>query len=201
MSRSSRRFGTQIESVERAFQRTVSLHSDRRLGVDDCEHIVGGLFVSAVASFEAYLEHVFVELVLRKSRAAGVAANPRAKFPSGVVLRDHLLDGRSYVDWLPYKEKTVPRAKVYLAEGHPFTSVSNATRGFIKDWHVIRNAIAHRSDHADDAFRKRFVEGQPLLRRERSPSGYLMGVVYDSTTRFENSMLEMKAVPDQLVRR
>jgi hypothetical protein len=71
----------------------------------------------------------------------------------------------------------IPVAELYLADGRPFTDVSDTDRDLLAHTMKIRNAIAHRGTHALGAFR-RDVPGVSSLPANRQFPGPLLRYVY-----------------------
>lgn len=167
------------------------LYAQGVLARRDLERVYEGLYVASVTSFEDYLEARFFEVMLASPAPTGV--HPRAEFKSAAVLRDFVLGGQPFVNWLPFK-RTEQRAQVYLRGARPFHSVTTTEKRQMKDWMTIRHAIAHTSREARYRFEVGVLAGVPLPPRERSPAGYLRSVPRPGTTRFEaiaNQMLAM----------
>src|SRR5262249_37025998 len=109
------------------------------------------------------------------------------------ALRDILLQGAKYLDWLPFHH-TEKRVELYIAKrgqsgncGRPFVELTDGDKSQLKTIVTIRNAIAHSSPHAANEFARTVIGSQPLLPREKTPAGYLRSQVAGSPiqTRFE----------------
>ena len=100
--------------------------------------------------------------------------------------------GRPYLDWLPYKDQTIPRARNYFNDGKPFTLLTPSQESNLDDYCTIRNALAHKSDSARTKF-QRLISGLPLLPHEKSPAGYLRSRPYSMSkqTQYEIAVLEL----------
>jgi hypothetical protein len=60
---------------------------------------------------------------------------------------------------------------------------------------LIRNAIAHSSDHAGSLFENKVLGSQLLLPAEKTPAGYLRGRSTATTqTRFEIYLINLAAI-------
>ncbi|MFN8204569.1 MAG: hypothetical protein U0S48_18590 [Solirubrobacteraceae bacterium] len=148
-----------------------------------------------MTAFEDYLEAAFFEVMLAAPSAAGVVR--RAEFRSAKVLREFVLNGRPYVNWLPYG-RTEERAKIYLRGSRPFHIPTKTDKRQMDDWMVIRHAIAHTSREARRRFERRVLAGVPLPPRERTPAGYLRSTLRPGQTRFENITATMGAIAAKL---
>ena len=80
--------------------------------------------------------------------------------------------GKAYVNWLPYKEHTLKRAKLFFDSGEPFQQLSPLQKNKISEYHIIRNAIAHKSPNSLNHFNN-IIAQLALLPREKTPTGYL----------------------------
>lgn len=168
---------------------------ESRIGRRDLEHVYGTIFLTAVSSFEALLEELFLGLLGRTIRASR-RVRPRAEFRSAIAVREIVFGGRRYVDWLPYTEYTTKRAKLFFAGGHPFTELVQSDLDTLAKIVKIRNALAHSSTYALETFRNEVVGNKPLLLAERSPAGFLRSTlrVAPVQTRYEHFAAELSSV-------
>lgn len=144
----------------------------------DLEGIYSGLFIQATNEFEAFTERLFFAIALGRvsyPRRRGVAA--RLSVRSAAVLRDVLHRGDDYIQWLPYGH-TLGAAEAHLRGGRPFTSLTEAQKQSVKEWSVVRNSLAHHSDHAQRVFERKVIGNRAVPPRERMPRVFLR-----STTR------------------
>lgn len=118
---------------------------------------------------------------------------PRAQFRSRQVLRDFVLGGRPYVNWLPF-DRTMARASAFLRGGRPFSAVNATDLRLMQDWMKTRHAIAHTSAHAERVFLRDVVRGIPLPPRQRTPAGFLRSQLRPGVSRFENVLREMEGI-------
>ena len=118
---------------------------------------------------------------------------------SSAALRDILLQGGKYMDWLPY-DRTERRARLYLKDGKPFSELTDGDRSMVKTITTIRHAIAHRSHHATSEFTRTVTGSQVLLRGERSPAGFLRSEVRagPARNRFEVYVSELARIANTL---
>lgn len=160
------------------------------------------LFLSAHVAVEAFLEELFIGLLID----GGGVTSDRNDVQARVVIRSHRIarelitgPGRKYVDWIPY-DRTMDLAKLYFRGGRPFTDLSPASKQVLARSHVIRNAVAHRSRYSMSQFEKHVIGNTPLPPRERTPAGYLRGLFRASPaqTRFSNLLAQLAAVSREL---
>ncbi len=150
-----------------------NLYAANKIALRDLHSVYEALFIRSVTGFETFLQDQFLAIMngsVAYKKHRKVAARMTAI--SSAALVEILLQGRSYVTWLPY-DQTVNRAYVYMKEGKPFSDVSEADRLTIKKITTIRNAIAHQSQHAISEFEKKVIAGIPLLPQEKKPAGFL----------------------------
>jgi hypothetical protein len=162
------------------------------------------LFLGGFTTFEAFLEEVFLDLlVARRGRADHSLAIPRVTVKAVPIARELVFGlGRKYADWLPF-ERTVDRARMFFRGGRPFATVGVGQRELVDKAHVIRNAIAHQSRYSGEQFEKKIIAGTSLPPRERKPGGYLRGLVSGAPplTRFENYTTALLTLAKELTAR
>ena len=165
----------------------------------DIEQVYLGLFMDCMTSFERLIEDPFVGLMAGRLLLGNTPSRRLITFRSQRDVRPVIFGGRQYVDWIPYNQ-TINRARIFFHNGEPFTMLDTRERNFIEQCSIVRNAIAHKSDHS----RKRFVESvlgnQRLMPRERYPAGYLRGVFRYAPiqTRYEHFAFSMAAITRKL---
>jgi len=164
---------------------------------DDIEHVYSGLFLAAFTAFEALIEDLFFGLlkgtITSKANHRTVSIKPAA-LSNLIVYGD-----RSYIDWLPYKEKTIARAKRFFKNGGIFSTLTKQQILQIREYQVIRNALAHKSQIAQQNFQK-LISPLPLLPTEKTPSGYLRNVpnAAASQTQYEIMIIELQFIANHL---
>lgn len=169
------------------------LHKAKQIALRDLHSVYEALFIRAVTSFEVFLQDQFIATMSGKAaygRARKVSARMTAV--SNAAMMDILLQTRPYVTWLPY-EHTHQRALVYLKDGKPFSEIPNAERQTMEKITIIRNAIAHQSEHAVKKFENKVLSGLILLPQEKKPAGFLRSVLRASPLqrRFEFYVTEL----------
>jgi hypothetical protein len=108
---------------------------------------------------------------------------------------------RNYLDWLPFQEHTIQRAKRFLHEGEPFSLLDDNEKGILKKYHLLRNAVTHKSASAKAKFEA--VIGNPALTpREKTPKGYLRVLTYGpgGLTQYQIAVIELQAIATKLCR-
>ena len=147
-------------------------HAKGDLLKTDIETVYEALFLRAITGFELYLEQLFIDILLGKtahhpSRARALLATSTKSDLIKILNR-----GNDYLAWLPYGN-TESRAHLYLKNGKPFTDLTNGDKSMLADMTRIRNAIAHKSEHANKQFQLKVVANLPLLKSEKRPAGFL----------------------------
>jgi hypothetical protein len=168
------------------------------IDLNDIQHLYAGLYMELFTEFESLLEELFFGLfngtyfsrhytVTRKSRISPVSE-----------IQPIVYGGKAYVNWLPYKENTLKRAKLYFDLGEPFQQLTNPEIQLISNYHILRNAIAHKSPNSLDKFNN-IIAGLPLLPREKTPTGYLRSIPAGiGQNQFQIAVGELKILANKL---
>jgi hypothetical protein len=134
------------------------------------EEVYGAIFLNAVASFEGFLEELFISLLVGKIRKSH--CNVRIKVQSDLVAREVIFRDKRYFSWLPYKN-TKETAEIFFTGGRPFTLLTQDEEEHLNKCSCIRNAIAHQSLHSIDQFKSEILRGLILGPRDRKPKSLL----------------------------
>ena len=150
-----------------------------------------GLFLSAHVAFEGFLEELFLGLLVKdkgvKSRRLTVVA--KVEITSHAMARALVLGpDKEYIDWVPFN-RTIKLAKVFFKDGRPFSKLKQPHKDILFKAHIIRNVIAHKSKHSLKKFRKHIIVSSSISPVERSPAGYLRGVIRITPTQTRFSIL------------
>lgn len=164
----------------------------------DKNQVFAGAYVSYLTFFEAQLEALFVGLITGSHSHPNSAIKATLPMPNRRIAKSMITGGRNYVDWLPYNAHTMKRAPVFLVEGRPFTDLSSVRRSTLDNASVLRNALAHQSDHALRRFEVEFVRGRILPVSQRRPPGYLRGAHSLGRNRLEVQLSELVAIMGEL---
>lgn len=160
----------------------------------DRNQVYAGAYVAYLAFFEQQLEELFIGLLTGKYLHPKNEVRPLVLMPSAKAAKSIITGGRSYVDWLPYDQHTRKRAPAFLLAGEPFYSLSKPDRSSLERASILRNAVAHQSDHSQRRFSKEFTAGKALRSSELQPAGYLRGLHSRQRTRFEIQLQELVVV-------
>lgn len=194
-------FGRKLQRIETSRSQLESLYTRGFLSNTTTTSLYEGLFLSVYVSFEAFLEDLFLGLVVvnrgvRSSRRDVVA---RIDVRSAHVARKLMVSkSKKYVDWLPYSN-TIDLAQKYFRGGRPFTDLTQPERDVLHKSYLIRNAIAHGSDYSIKKFEETVLP-QNVLQHERRPAGFLRGVFRANPrqSRFENYSAELLRISRKL---
>lgn len=184
----------QLNGVRKKMEK---LFINGELDVVDVEEVYAGLFLDIFTEFEALIENLFLGLLSGELYAV---ANPVKKtiFIKPVSkIREVVFAGKPYLDWLPYRECTIPRAKRFFHNGIPFTILNDLQNIDLKRYHLIRNALAHKSDSATKKFEES-IRGLPLLPEEKTPCGYLRSIPHHRQTQYKIAVVNLQVIANTL---
>lgn len=179
-----------LESTRRKIE---EIYLNGKLSVADVEQVYTGLFLDIFTEFEALIEDLFIGLLTGKLYITS-SKNPRKlKIVPASSTLDVLLNGKRYLDWMPYKDYTKARADRFFTNGQPFSKLKEEQIKSLQDYHTIRNALAHKSKSARKKF-ERIIQNLTLLPNERTPAGYLMSKPQGTETQYQIAVAELKAM-------
>lgn len=169
-------FARRVSRLETVRTQGARAFASNALRQTDLDHLFESTFLSAVTEFEAFLETLFYDCVLDTSAIQDV--HPRATFESrthaeATVTR---LARQPFVSWNRYDE-VQDRAELLLLGARPFSRLDHrpVELTLLREARLIRNAIAHRSGEARDAFLTK-VSLPPLPPTRRHPAGFLQAL-------------------------
>lgn len=172
------------------------LRSRRRIQMAETYLLYESLFLRAVTIYEGFCEEFFFRL-LREEITYAKSKKIRPVVPQCASIRDIVLYGDNYLDWISYK-KWEPRVSLFLKDGRPFSSIGQPTKDKITRIALIRDAIAHKSKHAIGKFRKNVVGNLPLLPHEKSPAGFLRSELSPGRKRFQAYLEDLVDIAENL---
>ena len=191
-------FASQLISIESTRSKMEGLLVSRQISNSDISHVYAGLFMELFTDFEALLEQLFFGLLDGKLYTRTYPIAKIAKISPASEIKNIVHGGKAYVNWLPYKEQTLLRAKLYINAGEPFCRLTNPDITIITNYHTIRNAIAHKSENSLDKFNS-IIAALPLLPSEKTPTGYLRSIPHvGGQTQFEIAAIELKNLTNVL---
>ena len=185
-------FVSRSRALEKTRSKMEALLGAGYIGLADIEQVYVGLYLDIFTEFEATIENLFLGLLTGSLYSRTYFIRRQAKIKPVSMTRQVIFMGRSYLDWLPYREQTIPRARNYFDDGKPFTLLTSSQESNLDDYCTIRNALAHKSDSARTKF-QRLINALPLLPHEKSPAGYLRSRPYSTSkqTQYEIAILEL----------
>lgn len=199
-----------IRLYQKFSQRTTSIESTRikmegllaisAINLSDIEHSYAGLYMELFTEFESLLEELFFGLYNGTYFSRHYTINRKSRISPVSEIQPIVYGGKAYVNWLPYKENTLKRAKIYFDLGGPFQHLSSGDVQLISNYHIIRNAIAHKSPNSLDKLNT-IIAGLPLLPREKTPTGYLRSIPSGTgQNQFQIAVSELKVLANRLCR-
>jgi Zn-finger domain-containing protein len=118
-------FASQLVSIESTRSRMEGLLVSGQISNSDISHVYAGLFMELFTDFEALLEELFFGLLDGNLYTRTYPISKIAKISPTSQIKNIVHGGKAYVNWLPYKEHTLPRAKLYINAGEPFCRLTN----------------------------------------------------------------------------
>jgi hypothetical protein len=158
--------------LEATRARVEALLLSGHLSVEDVEQVYAGLFLDAFTEFEGLLEDLFLGIVSGSHKSAVPTTKRRVKIVPIALTQEICFEGRAYLDWLPIDKYTTKRAGRFLDNGEPFSRLTKDEEKTIERLHLLRNAVAHKSDNAKHKFEVS-IQAWPLLPQEKTPAGFL----------------------------
>ena len=195
----ARDFSSKLALLEDTRSKVEGLLTQGHLNRKDVEAVYAGLFIDAFTEFEAVIERLFLGLFDGSLQSASQPATRLFRVTPKTFARSVVFDGENYADWLPVEDKTIPRAKRFLNAGIPFSNLLPPEKHALKQAHLLRNAIAHKSDAATKRFLAS-INQQALLPHEKTPAGYLRTLPQGATglTQFALTMNALSVTAQKL---
>ena len=175
------KFIVRTEDLEKTRAKMEALFNAGQVGLNDIEQVYSGLYLDIFTEFEITIENLFLGLLSGSLYSRKNLIERKAKIQPVSMTRAIVFGDRAYLDWLPYRDKTIERAEVYFVDGKPFTLLTSTQKSNLDEYGIIRNALAHKSDSAKKRFQK-LINGLSLLPREKSPTGFLRSRPYSAST-------------------
>lgn len=185
--------------TEGYLNRLEGLHAEKRLSERDVTRAYEGAFLAFYTGLERHIERLFMGILMRRVVVSGRPARALVETSSEVTARRIVAGDRRYVDWLPI-EHTTRRARHLLSEGRPFDRLLPVDTEVLEKMRIIRNAVAHKSNHASRRFRETLVDGKGLPPLQRTPAGYLRGQHAPGQTRLGYFMAQGVEAVERLCR-
>ena len=186
-------FRRSLDRLDRIRAKMENLHSEGRISLTELHSVYEALFLRMVISFEVFLEKLFFSIMKGTATFPKKRVSLRMTVTSPQALKEILHQNKSYIQWIPYGN-TEDRAKLYLNGGRPFTEITDGDRSTIKTITVIRNAVAHGSEHATAEFKRTVIGGRLLLPSEKRPAGFLRSRANPAQRRFEIYAIQLSQI-------
>jgi hypothetical protein len=170
-------FSAKLILLEQTRAKVENLLPQGHLNHVDVEAVYAGLFIDAFTEFEAMVEDLCLGLFDGTLKSITQPAVRLFRVTPSSFSRSVVFDGDNYVDWLPVEDKAIPRAKRFLDGGVPFSNLTATEKQDLKNAHLLRNALAHKSDAATQRFLAS-INQLALLPHEKTPTGYLRTLPY-----------------------
>lgn len=191
-------FSERTTSIESTRSKMEGLLTAGSINLNDIQHLYAGLYMELFTEFESLLEELFFGLYNGTYFSRHYTINRKSRITPVSEIQPIVYSGKAYVNWLPYKEHTLKRAKLYFDLGEPFRQLTNVEIQLISNYHIIRNAIAHKSPNSLDKFNS-IIAALPLLPRERTPTGYLRSIPGGTgQNQFQIAVGELKVLANKL---
>jgi hypothetical protein len=155
-------FKSELAQLEVTHDKAVALQSAGHLQIADLDYLVEALALHLSASFESFLNDLFLDLMTGSSGLQGVGTyvTPMAAH----LVREILYGDSDIMSWLPLKTLQ-NRATRFLPFGQPFTRLAFRKLDLIEDLRIVRNRIAHHGQRARQQYENRIVRGDLSLTR------------------------------------
>ena len=112
-------------------------HSSQVISDTDIVQAYAGLYLDLFTEFEALIERLFIGLLNGSVKHSDVTVLRKIKIKPVTEIESVLQGGkRNFLDWLPYNDKTIPRAKMYFDSGRPFTKLTDQEKDKITGYHI-----------------------------------------------------------------
>jgi hypothetical protein len=159
-----------LDNIESAYRRGFLIRRDLELAYES-------LFLHAFTGLELLIQELFVNLLCERATHPR-PCRPLQVFPS-LRTAQTIIEQGGYVDWLPL-EKLEKLSKVFFkatgnpAAGNPFLAgINQPAKHELAQCRVIRNYIAHKSDHAKRELLERVISAAALPGKRRDLLTYL----------------------------
>jgi hypothetical protein len=161
-----------LKSLEQLRRKQESLFDSEMIAPREIEQVYAGIYLDAVASFEAFIEDMFIGLLAGHVRSPHGNIRATIAVRSQRVARDVFFRTHPYFNWLSY-DNTERAAEFFFRGGRPFTLLSKADKAHLRKCLATRHAIAHHSRYALNTFREKVLAGLNLMPRQKRPGGFL----------------------------
>lgn len=192
-------FSKKLALLETTRARAEALLLEGRLSVDDVELVYAGLFLDAFTEFETSVELLFLGLFSGTHKSSLPTVRRIFRVVPITKASEVVFGGKAYLDWLPFHEYTIKRAQRFLHDGKPFSLLDDSEKEILRKYHLLRNAVAHKSTSAKDKF-EAVIRNPALTPREKTPKGYLrvLPTGPGGLTQYQIAIVELRAIATKL---
>jgi len=174
-------FLIKVNSLKQVRINFENAYNSKHIDQTDILQAYSGLYLDLFTEFEALIEDLFIGLLTGNVLHVNSSIKTTIKIKPVSQVRNVIVGiNKRYIDWLPFADRTMSLANFYFLNGNPFSFLSVPQQNQLKNYHTIRNAIAHKSSHSIDMFKK-IISSLTLLPIERTPSGYLRSIPNPTT--------------------
>jgi hypothetical protein len=174
------RLKTQYALIGQTIDNSLARLSSKGAEVDQEGVVIQGAYLFGVRAFEYFIESQMINLCHPDAIWGPKSVNGQNRRyirklsdTSAARIKALILMGQPYADYLPY-ERTLKRAAVLFAKGRPFSLVGAEQKDVINRSFVVRNLIAHESEHSLKRFTSVICARYPLRADRRHAVGYLL---------------------------
>lgn len=194
----SNRLQTQYIGILNSLSRLKRNSSNVFIAKKDFDIFYEGTFLRSVTSFEAFVEELFIGLLYDKYELPANHQVQKIKFESRKLVLNYLLNGKKYLDLLPY-DSLVRNMKVFYNDRNPFKKIDSSDQTLLKHIFIIRNSIAHNSVSANLKFQRFIDDYHPTLPlRDRNPTKFLQSLHSPGKTMFEYYLIELNSLANKI---
>lgn len=186
--------------LDRTSTRANDLHSRGMISGFDVEQIYSGVYLDAFVSLERFIEDLFLGYISGQVVAPSRAAKSLVAITPSSKVKDVLLGGKKFIDWIPYDQYTKKRAETYFSPNSKFRTLARQDEILLVQLHQIRNALAHRSTHSTDVFHRLVIGNLSISPLDKRPGNFLRTIfrANPSQTRLQYYLFEMLDVAKRL---
>ena len=192
-------FSKKLALLENTRTRVEALLLSGHLTAEDVEQVYAGLFIDAFTEFEGLLEDLFFGIVSGSHKSGVSTTKRRVKIVPIALTQEICFEGRTYLDWLPIEKHTTRRAERFLDNGEPFSRLTKDEEKTIERLHLLRNAVAHKSDNAKNKF-EASIQALALLPQEKTPVGFLRSKPHGPTgsNQFQIGVSQLETIAQKI---
>jgi hypothetical protein len=136
--------------------KAVNLRENGSLDLGDLDYIVEALALHLFASFESFVNDIFLLILSEGSEMTVVRSRLRTNDPA--VAREILYGDSEVLEWSPVAV-VVRRANRFLEYGQPFSRLRFRNLEPVDNLRVIRNRIAHHGEKARATYEAKIMRG------------------------------------------